>query len=1300
MSSSVKTSKFRSFVQSVKDFDIAKLFSPAPAPQIPRTVYVNRPLPDSYYVHRRGGQRKVHKDHRYSSNQVVTSKYTILTFLPRNLLEQFRRIANIFFAFICILQFFPRFSTISPGLVILPLIIVLLVTAVKDGYEDVKRHQSDRKVNHTKVLVLEGEGYTNENGMRSKSKTFTRGIKIPYRKKKSLHKDSSDSSTLKPPRDDDLVDVETPKPHWRSTAWEDVRVGDFVKIRADEPFPGDIIICTTSDPEDVCFVETKNLDGETNLKSRKSVGSLGHLSSAEACAKHAFRIDADRPETNMYRLNAKITALNEKGEDEGKAEPIDLNTVLLRGTVLRNTDWVIGIVLFTGGDTKIVLNSGGTPSKRSKLERQMNPMVFINLALLAGVGVLTSVASSTLERRYVKQDGPWVYGEGPPDDNPSFNGFTTFFNALITFQNVVPISLYISIEFVRLCQAAFIYFDSEMYYEPADQAALSRSWNLGDDLGQIKFMVSDKTGTLTQNSMIFRKCSIGGKIYDGDAEEAENETQLRERPADAPDRASAAIGEGYDIPLAMLPSGKAESSNTPPVNPNVHHFHDTQLFEDIERSATGESSAHARALNAFMTTLALCHTAIAGVSEEDGSITYKAQSPDESALVQAAADSGFIFLGKEKDVLRLKTPFLEGDTVEEYELLHVLDFTSARKRMSVIVRRVDSEDSKRVFLLCKGADSVIIERLKNGQNEFTKTTEEHLEYFASSGLRTLCLAYKVIPEDEYEEWARRYHDATIAMDDREEMIEKVSDEMERGFRLLGATAIEDKLQDGVPEAIADIKRAGIKVWVATGDKLETAISIGYSTNLIAPDSNLIVVRGGKFGQEHSAYDQMVKAVEQFFPDQGILDLEEVHPPELHTSEKPPASPRPGVRRVATGLSEILDEDNGKKSGGFVLVIDGVALSHSFEEAFSKQLLLQIGLRCEAVICCRVSPLQKAQLVHMIKDNLKVLTLAIGDGANDVSMIQAADIGVGISGEEGLQAVNSSDYAIAQFKFIKRLLLVHGHWTYARNANMIGNFFYKNLVIVAVLFWFQIYCAWSTTYVVDYTYLLFWNVFWSLAPVIAIGIFDRNVDDDVLMSIPELYRYGREGTHFGLIMFSWYMLDAIFQGALVFFVITFSYSLTTSRADGYGIAMYEYSATMVLATVMIVNLFNGLNTAAWTWWVFFAVSFGIVLVWAFTAIYSTIRPGWFVTSSYGNYHLLFRSVDFWFGLLLTIPLALLPRYLYHSVRFIFYPNDFDILRWIKKNEPNKDFAHDPALGGKLKARHDVFASEPPGGLEER
>lgn len=326
--------------------------------------------------------------------------------------------------------------------------------------------------------------------------------------------------------------------------------------------------------------------------------------------------------------------------------------------------------------------------------------------------------------------------------------------------------------------------------------------------------------------MIFRKCSIGGKIYEGDNDDDEGggETALRERPADDPDRVSEAV-EDVEIPLAVRSStgnGNADAADLPPINPNVVHFADSQLLEDIQNSASG--GPHARALNAFLTTLALCHTAIASVNE-DNSLSYKAQSPDESALVQAAADSGYIFLGKDKDTLKLKTPFSEGDSVEEYELLHVLDFTSARKRMSVIIRKIDQEvgSEKRVFLLSKGADSVILERLKPGQDTFVKTTEEHLEYFASSGLRTLCLAYKVIPESEYEDWSHRYHEATVALEGREEEVEKASDEMEQGLRLLGATAIEDKLQDGVPETIADLKRAGIKIWVATGDKLETAI---------------------------------------------------------------------------------------------------------------------------------------------------------------------------------------------------------------------------------------------------------------------------------------------------------------------------------------------------------------------------------------------------------------------------------------------------------------------------------------------
>jgi len=259
------------------------------------------------------------------------------------------------------------------------------------------------------------------------------------------------------------------------------------------------------------------------------------------------------------------------------------------------------------------------------------------------------------------------------------------------------------------------------------------------------------------------------------------------------------------------------------------------------------------------------------------------------------------------------------------------------------------------------------------------------------------------------------------MENREDRIETVPAIIERDLVLLDATAIEDKLQDGVPETITDLQRAGIKVWVATGDKLETAVAIGYTTNLLTKDSNMIIVREGR----HQIYDQLKNAIEGFFGEdvremdnQGDLrSVDDIGGHEL--------------RRFDTGVTSLAGRDNGTRVGGFSLIIDGGALHHvsrlgaippkksaylfdqAFADAATEELLLHLSTQCNTVVCCRVSPLQKAQIVRLIKDNLGVTCLAIGDGANDVSMIQAADIGVGISGEEGLQAVNSSDYAVAQ-----------------------------------------------------------------------------------------------------------------------------------------------------------------------------------------------------------------------------------------------------------------------------------------------
>ena len=420
------------------DFNIESLFVRKREPGPPRSIFINQQLPHDYYD-KRG---RVKKEHVFVTNQVVTSKYTLITFVPRNLLEQYRRIANMyvflflvvlpvlhprhrllyaitfnsyshpnslpssFFTAIAILQFFPLFSTISPGLVLLPIIVILLATAIKDGYEDFKRHQSDTQVNFSQVRVLNGGGWTNPNPMKRKGRKFsmaflTRLWEARKHRKQAQKNPSSDAGLVQTAVSPSNLDghLERPTleydynhkhpssrrhsllhhatddddhflPHWKRTNWEDIRVGDFVKMVDGDHVPADILICATSEDENICYVETKNLDGETNLKSRSAVPELTHFRNAEACANanNSFRIDLDRPDSHMYKLNGAVTT------SQGKY-PMDLQTVLLRGTVLRNTSWVIGVVLFTGLDTKIVLNAGGTPSKRSKVERQMNPQV-------------------------------------------------------------------------------------------------------------------------------------------------------------------------------------------------------------------------------------------------------------------------------------------------------------------------------------------------------------------------------------------------------------------------------------------------------------------------------------------------------------------------------------------------------------------------------------------------------------------------------------------------------------------------------------------------------------------------------------------------------------------------------------------------------------------------------------------------------------------------------------------------------------------------------------------------------------
>jgi phospholipid-transporting ATPase len=456
-----------------------------------------------------------------------------------------------------------------------------------------------------------------------------------------------------------------------------------------------------------------------------------------------------------------------------------------------------------------------------------------------------------------------------------------------------------------------------------------------------------------------------------------------------------------------------------------------RLIQDLH-TETNQSTL----INDFLTLLAVCHTVIPERMDDNDpkKITYQASSPDEAALVDGARSLGFFFhTRKPKSV----TISVEGKDIE-YEILTVNEFNSTRKRMSVLVR----DPRGNVKLLIKGADTVIYERLKPGCSYIDKTSS-HLEEYAMEGLRTLVLASRDVGKKEYEEWRVVFDKANTQINERQEALDAAAELIEKDLTLLGATAIEDKLQDGVPEAISTLMEGGIKIWVLTGDRQETAINIGYSCKLITPDMKMMICNEQTHAETKKYLENQLRLLKTKL---GVRSFEASR-----------------WKKFWLGIGKNdgkFDKNVGFHSDPMALVIDGHTLNYALEDD-TKETFLELAMLCKAVVCCRVSPLQKALVVKLVKTNVAgSVTLAIGDGANDVSMIQAAHIGVGISGQEGLQAARSADFAIAQFRFLRKLLLVHGGWAYSRISKTIVISFYKNITLYFIQFWYAFYNGFS------------------------------------------------------------------------------------------------------------------------------------------------------------------------------------------------------------------------------------------------
>nr|XP_060617302.1 phospholipid-transporting ATPase IC isoform X2 [Anolis sagrei ordinatus] len=1096
------------------------------------------------------------KKSKYSGNAIKTYKYNPITFLPLNLFEQFKRAANFYFLILLILQTIPQITTLAWYTTLIPLLLVLGITAIKDLVDDVARHRMDTEINNRNCDVIREERFIN-------------------------------------------------------AKWKDIKVGDVIRLGKNAFVPADILLLSSSEPNSLCYVETAELDGETNLKFKMSLEVTDRfLQEESALAAFDGLVECEEPNNRLDKFTGTLIW-------KGRSYGLDADKILLRGCKIRNTDVCHGLVIFAGADTKIMKNSGKTRFKRTKIDSLMNYMVYTIFVLL-----ILSSAGLAIGHTYWEQqigNASWYLYDGK-DYTPSYRGFLNFWGYIIVLNTMVPISLYVSVEVIRLGQSYFINWDLQMYYPPKDTPAKARTTTLNEQLGQIHYIFSDKTGTLTQNVMTFKKCFISGETY-GDYRDKTGEIQ--HRPVQV------------DFSWNMYADGKLT-------------FHDQYLIEKIKLGKEPE-------IRQFFFLLALCHTVM--VDNTDGELNYQAASPDEGALVTAARNFGFVFLSRTQNTITIS----EMGTVKTYDVLAILDFNSDRKRMSVITR----EPNGAIRLYCKGADTVIYERLHRNDPQ-KQTTERALDIFASETLRTLCLCYKDISNEEFEAWNKKFMAASVALRNRDEALDKVYEEIEQNLILLGATAIEDKLQDGVPETISKLSKADIKIWVLTGDKKETAENIGFSCELLTDETTIY------YGENISAL------LQTRLENQKNLTGSNANTSQGGNENFFPPGGKNALIITGSWLNEILLEKKKKKRKLLKLKFPRT-MEEKQKHMESKRRLelnkeqqqrnfVDLACECSAVICCRVTPKQKAMVVDLVKRYKKAITLAIGDGANDVNMIKTAHIGVGISGQEGMQAVMSSDYSFGQFRYLQRLLLVHGRWSYIRMCKFLRYFFYKNFAFTLVHFWYSFFNGYSAQTAYEDWFITLYNVLYSSLPVILVGLLDQDVSDKLSIRFPSLYVLGQRDLLFNYRKFFISLFHGVVTSLIIFFIPYGAY-LQTMGEDGEAPSDYQsFAVTTASSLIIAVNFQMGLDTSYWTFVNAFSIFGSIALYFGITfdlhssGIHVLFPSAFQFTGTAPN---ALRQPYIWLTIILSVAICLLPVVALRFLTMTIWPTESDKIQKNRK-----------------------------------
>ncbi|KAK0180340.1 hypothetical protein PV327_005992 [Microctonus hyperodae] len=1045
-------------------------------------IFKRRNFRKSFVQH--GNKTSIHGEHRifkidshsdsantcFPKNQIRSNKYTVWNFIPKNLFEQFRRVANFYFLVSAIIAMTID-SPISPLTTFLPLLFVILVTAGKQGYEDFLRYQSDSKVNRTQVTVI---------------------------RNKCMQ----------------TIDC------------EQIVVGDMVKVSRDEDVACDIILFYSSEPNGCCYITTSNLDGETNLKTLQVPKVTLGKSVEEIVAMEAL-VTCQHPLANLYEFQGKVET--NIADDDCAIGSLTIDNILLRGSRLKDTEFVIGASVYTGSDTKLSLNSKMTLNKFSTVEKTINRyLIFLILILLF------EILFATLMKVLYEYNESWSNYLG----EYTAIGFSKLINDMLSFtilfNYIIPISLYVTVELQKFLGSYFFRWDLDMYDERNDQPALANTSDLNEDLGQIEYLFTDKTGTLTENLMVFRRCSIDGKTYI----EKDCNGKLYLLPLDGDEReATKVVNWPSEIWHFMVGITLCHSVHVaPPI-----------LMDDIVAKRTAfRQSFRRRSITRVNSSLLM----------DPKLPEYQAASADEKALVEASARCGVVLTGCNGDEIEIKV----GNETLSFTKLDTLEFTSERKRMSVIVQDTAGD----VWLYCKGADSEIFPIINEGK---ISETEFHVADFSKRGLRTLVIAFKKLTMQEYNRFRIIAEQArqTIGID-RNIYVEKAYYLIESKLTLLGATGIEDSLQEGVEETLESLRAAGIKVWVITGDKAETAENIAFSSGHFKSGTEILKLMG-----------------------QTTLQVCFI---------------------ALTSFERRLKLEPYKQYG---LMMDGASMAVACKRY--PELLRMVAMACDAVVCCRMSPLQKSEIVQLIRNSRRrPLTAAIGDGGNDVSMIQEAHVGIGLMGREGRQATMNADFALSKFMYLRKALLA----------------------------------------LYDSIFLMGFNVAFTSLPVLMFGLMAQDYPATKLLHFPQYYTLNKRNRLLSIHQRFLWLLIAIWQTCIIYFgTYTFWYINPINLWDSTEAGYETYSITIFHLVTIVTNLELLLRNRYWTYPFVISIIFSEIFFFLIAIIYSSIDIQ-YDEHMYWVFHHLVCSPSFWLLTIVLVPACLLPDCLtaiYDSYRYL-------------------------------------------------